>query len=155
MNSETYDQQCYECDKQNYKANELGDGFLVGCDNCVKYGCPETCFKWSKGHGGFLCDTCWEENAKCIACNDTFPEDEMNEAENMCWACWWNCENCKERREDATGIGLCDKCAVCAGCGDNDYKDEMNKHKDVYYCDDCNPSANCGCELCEIMKENQ
>ena len=94
---------------------------------------------------------------KCDACDGKFTEEEFEAAFDMCLPCYYNCECCFERREGCTEKGLCIRCETemgeCQACGKYSYKDEMNKHNDGYYCNDCNPSANCGCELCKTMKE--
>jgi len=107
MNTETYDHQCYECDKQDYKANELGDGFLVGCGVCTKYGCPETCFKWSDAHKEFLCESCWEEEMDyCNGCDQYSPTDTMYNHDDINL-----CPECNAKKPELIPVGCeCERC---------------------------------------------
>ena len=97
------------------------------------------------------------QTEECIACKGKFAEDDMNTGEDMCWACWWNCEDCNERREGATGIGLCDEClksmAYCVVCSEYCVKipyhdkDTMTERDGDYYCKE--HAKDDVCENCE------
>jgi hypothetical protein len=150
MQTETYDGTCYECDKADYKINDLGDHFLVGCEKCSKVMCPETCCKWDTGYYAFVCEEC-EENpsVKCVECDSTsnrhffgcsrLKKGEIGINET-------SCDKCSKDFDEHEGVNnddgfVCPECAdaqnVCEHCGDVSEDNVVHSWGCVRLCDKC------------------